>query len=242
MRQSSVRALWMVLPLLLAACGSESTVLRGDPPDVRRVSFTQEPETHMLALLTGTLGGDANTGCLWIAQPDGGRTPVVLAHDTAVLDVTAQPAVIRDGDTILAAFGDDVELGGGVGQQSAAGCVDLGPVFLGHGLRRPLPGALPTATFSDLRRVCGPADGPALGGRLLVEGVPRLPLLLEVLGPDGSTLARTEVPVVGGERELLVPLDDAFAATPPEWNVVVSEGAQALAQTLLDPRPGPACG
>jgi hypothetical protein len=39
-----------------------------------------------------------------------------------------------------------------------------------------------------------------------------------------------------------VPFADVLAPLPDEVLVTVSEGPQALAQTLADPRPGPVCG
>jgi hypothetical protein len=200
-----------------------------------------------MALLVGTLGGDVETGCLWLSATSGGgeRTALLLHHDRAVLDVSAQPPVVRDGDLVLAAFGDEVQLGGGSGVTPAApGCAGLGRTFAGHSLQRSLPGEPPTVTLTDLRRTCGPADGPALAGMLLVEGVPRQPLVLEVHAPDGSPLARVDLPAAEGETDLLVALSDVPPRTdlPPEWNVLVSEREQTLAQALVDLRPGPTCG
>jgi hypothetical protein len=143
---------------------------------------------------------------------------------------------------VLAAFGDRVELGGGSGGEQVPGCPAPQGVFTGHGLRRALPGELPKATLTDVRRTCGSADGPAVAGRLVVEGVPRLPLQLEVLGPDGAILGRSQLPAAEGEVQLFLDLADPFAPLPEEWNVIVSEGAQSLAQALIDPRPGDACG
>lgn len=187
------------------------------------------------------------TGCLWLEAPLGAgeRVGFRLHHDTAELDVSAQPPVIRDGDRVLAAFGDDVEMGGGFGVSPAGpDCTEPGTPFAGHSLQRALPGVPPTVTLTDLRCACGPDDGPALAGRLRVDGVPRQPLVLEVDAPDGTLLAREQFPAVEGETDLLVPLDDADTDTdlPPEWNVRVSEREQVIAQTLIDLRPGPTCG
>lgn len=234
--------------LALAACGSQQIANPGaGSDDVSRVAFLQEESTYPMALLAGTLGGDAETGCLWVSGPhgEGERTPLRLHHDSAVLDVSAQPPVIRDGDRVLAAFGDAVEMGGGFGVSPAGpSCTDHGTPFTGHSLVRALPGAPPTVTLTELRRACGPVDGPALAGSLVVDGVPRQSLVLEVDAPDGTLIARQQLPAAEGWSDLLVPLDDARIDIdlPPEWNVRVSEREQVIAQALVDLRPGPTCG
>lgn len=238
-----VRAAVFVALGLLTACGSPETASPAGGPDVSRVAFLPEQEAYPQALLVGTLGGDVDTGCLWVDGPGEGRLPFLLHEDTAVLDVSAEPPVIRDGDRLLAAFGDAIEMGGGhLGSAPAPGCEDHGQPFTGNGLQQALLGAAPTVTIVDLHRTCGPSDGPALGGRLVVSGVPRQPLVLEVDGPDGTPLARETFPAVAGTTDLLVPVDDPFLATPPEWNVRVSERERVLAQVLVDPRPGSTCG
>ena len=237
-----MRLLPIVVVLLVAGCASGGgDTLGSAEPDVSRVSFVPAPEAAMQALLTGTLGGDPSTGCLWVEGPH--RVPLVIQHDTAVLDISAQPPVVRDGEEVLAALGDAVEVGGGHAGTSAPGCEDLGPAFLGHGLTRPLPGEPPRVTLRDVRRDCGPTDGPALRLTAVVEGGPRLPLTVEVQAhPAGTRLGLVELTPEQGERDVLVPFDDLFAALPDEVLVTVSEGPQALAQALADPRPGPACG
>lgn len=103
--------------LLLSTCGSSGPAAPAVGPDVSRVSFLAEEELYPMGALTGPLGGDTKTGCLWVqtASGDGDRLPVRLHDAAAELDVSVQPPVIRDGSQVLAAFGDAVELGGGNG-------------------------------------------------------------------------------------------------------------------------------
>jgi hypothetical protein len=235
-----------VAALLVVSCGSQAGPALTAASDVSRVAFLPEEETYPLALLAGTLGGDPYTGCLWVSgSPGTGRTAFLLHEDTAVLDVSAEVPVIRDGDRILAAFGEAVRMGGGnTGSPPAPGCEEHGEPFTAHGLQQELPGVAPTVALSQLRRGCGPTNGPALVGRLSVSGLPRQPLLLEVDAPDGTLLARQELPATEGTTDLLVPLDNVGLVPdlPPEWNVRVSEREQVVAQALVDLRPGPVCG
>ncbi len=107
-------------------------------PGVGRVSFLPEQAAYPDSLLDGTLGGDVTTGCLWTEVGPGkdDRVPFRLHEDTAELDVTVEPPVIRDGTRVLAAFGDEVEMGGGFVGASAPGCAALGEPFSGNSLQR----------------------------------------------------------------------------------------------------------
>lgn len=95
---------------------------------------------QQLALADGVLGGDPATGCLWFER-DGERTPLVVEHDSAHLDVEATPAVVRDGDQVRAELGQDVELGGGFADLAAAvpGCSGGGAPFVADLLRASPP-------------------------------------------------------------------------------------------------------
>lgn len=82
---------------------------------------------RQLALTTGVLGGDPVTGCLWL-EDDGGRLPLVLAHDEAGVDFTAVPPLVRTRDGVVARFGDAVSAGGGRGT-AVASCASSGMPF-----------------------------------------------------------------------------------------------------------------
>ena len=95
--------------------------------------------------------------------------------------------------------------------------------------------------LGELRRVCGPADGPALGGRLLVRGAPRQALDVRVSSRAGVVLGQVRLAALGEETALVVPLGDPLERLPAAWDVAVSEGGRVLVQAVVDPRPGPTC-
>ena len=124
----------------LATCGGVD-VLPDDAGHLARVSFRPAPDVQMLAAAEGVLGGDPATGCLWF-ESLGERIPLVVEHDSAYADFTADPAVVRDGDEVWAELGQHVRLGGGhVGVDEAVpACADGGAPFLTSYLRAVGPG------------------------------------------------------------------------------------------------------
>lgn len=126
-----------------------------DPPQgslgVGRASFlpATPPGTPSPAGLAGpaALSGDPTTGCLWLSGSGGVRLPVLVRHDTAVADFTADPFVIRDGATVLAREGDPVQLAGGSAPDGFAGavpgCPADGEPFIGALVAEPGPDSAP---------------------------------------------------------------------------------------------------
>lgn len=125
---------------MLATCGGLD-VLPGDAGHLGRVSFRPAPDEQMLAAAEGVLGGDPATGCLWF-ESHGSRVPLVVEHDSAYADFTAEPAVVRDGDEVWAELGQHVRLGGGHAgvDEAVPACADGGAPFLTSYLRAVGPG------------------------------------------------------------------------------------------------------
>lgn len=107
------------------------------PNSVERAAIRPPSESRMEALLIGTLNADPTTGCLWI-DPRRGLMPIEVllqAGDGYRVDFSTTPAAIRDGDTVLATVGEEVELGGGsIGREGdgVPGCPVSGPTWLGY--------------------------------------------------------------------------------------------------------------
>ncbi len=118
---------------LLCASGCATAGAQG----VGRVSFRPAAQTQLTASEQGVLGGDPGTGCLWFERY-GERVALVVEHDSAHLDVTADPAVVRDGDDVWAVFGEQVQLGGGHVDLARAvpECRSDGAPFVASSLRR----------------------------------------------------------------------------------------------------------
>lgn len=115
--------------MILSACGEGQPA--STAADVGRVSFQPGVDVGMAAPAHGVLGGDADTGCLWFE--DGSKTVgLVVQDDTAVADFDADPPVIRDGETVVATFGQEVWLVGGYVKsfRAATGCAGVGSTFL----------------------------------------------------------------------------------------------------------------
>jgi hypothetical protein len=126
---------------LPSAAGPASPAAAGPSPSaVERAAIRPPAEFRMQALLTGTLRGDPSTGCLWV-EPGRGAASIELllqGGDGYRVDFSTSPATIRDSETVLATFGDVVELcGGGIGGDGVAGCPVSGPTFLGYFEGRP---------------------------------------------------------------------------------------------------------
>jgi hypothetical protein len=104
------------------------------PVDPSRAAFRPSGPLEF-ALLEGELGGDAATGCLWVAAPSGRRTPLLLVSNTAAADFSTRPFRVVDGTAVLAVEGQAVSLGGGFGVERDApvvpGCPIEGTPFRG---------------------------------------------------------------------------------------------------------------
>ncbi len=88
----------------LVACGSTD----GPATAAVRDSSGIVPE----ALTSGVLGGDPDTGCLWLEESSGNKQQVLLAGEFEV-DWSADPAqVLKDGAG-WARVGEDIRVGGG---------------------------------------------------------------------------------------------------------------------------------
>lgn len=136
MRMWSVASAALVL-MLVTSCTGGGTEDEQTPQDrASRVAFVPETGTTPMALLTGVLGGDAETGCLWVEHPRNGRVLLLLQHDSARLDTASRPPSVRDGDEIFAAFGDAVEATGAVGGTSPTVCGQADQTFTAHRLER----------------------------------------------------------------------------------------------------------
>ncbi len=138
MRLTVVRRLLVGLAVglsALATCGGVD-VLPSDAGHLGRVSFRAAADVQMLAAAEGVLGGDPATGCLWF-ESHGERIPIVVEHDSAYADITAEPAVVRDGDEVWAELGQQVRLGGGHAgvDEAVPACADGGAPFLTSYLR-----------------------------------------------------------------------------------------------------------
>lgn len=98
---------------------------------LNRTSFTEPQQINLYAAASGVLGGDADTGCLWVTQASNVRTPIVFAHATAGTDYSSLPPTVRTSDAVIARFGDTVQLGGGFKPDAAVqACASLGTPFL----------------------------------------------------------------------------------------------------------------
>lgn len=94
-----------------------------------RTSVVDPRGVNKLALLTGSLGGDAGTGCLWV-EHQGHRTALVLEHMSAGVNFATSPPAVETEDGVVARFGDAVSLGGGLDSDVAVpGCAPLGTPF-----------------------------------------------------------------------------------------------------------------
>jgi hypothetical protein len=132
-------AVWLAVSAL-ATCGGVD-VLPSDAGPLGRVSFRAASDVQMSAAAEGVLGGDPGTGCLWF-ESSGQRVPLVVEHDSAYADFTADPAVVRDGDEVWAELGQHVRLGGGHAgvDEAVPACADGGAPFLTSYLRAVGPG------------------------------------------------------------------------------------------------------
>lgn len=147
-----VRPLALLLPmLLLSACAaangdqvsspssstpsasSQSPTEPAAPSqDRENAAFVREPAgSSRAALLAGVLNVDDATGCLWL-DAGGQRHQVLLKGETLRLDFTADSPVIRDGDAVVAAAGERMELQGGFTDvPGVPGCPVGGQVWIG---------------------------------------------------------------------------------------------------------------
>lgn len=86
------------------------------------------------ALAGGALGGDEQSGCLWLEHGNGQTTALRLMTDDEALrvDFAAEPFVLRSGDDVVAVEGQQVEVSGGAGLTTyAPPCPVSTPTFAG---------------------------------------------------------------------------------------------------------------
>lgn len=105
-RASVVATLPIVLVGLLPGCGSTSV----DGPATAAV--LPERDGGPDAANSGVLGGDPDSGCLWLEQPSGSREQVLLVGDFEVDWATDPPQVELDGEP-WAEIGEFLNVGGG---------------------------------------------------------------------------------------------------------------------------------
>lgn len=104
------------------------------PPSTDRRSFDDMPLVVDLAVLTGQLGGDAASGCLWLTQLDGTRGAIVVYSDELRADFSQEPFVLRRADGSRAVGEGDrvVATGGHVDASKAVrDCPVVGEPFSG---------------------------------------------------------------------------------------------------------------
>jgi hypothetical protein len=106
----------LVLPALLvslAACG-ESPPSGSASDDVSRAAVRSSNGINMLALKMGVLRADAESGCLWLEGETGEPTgQLLLQGDSYSVNFADSPPTVRDGDEVVAAVGEQVQVGGG---------------------------------------------------------------------------------------------------------------------------------
>ena len=133
-------ALTSVVPLalvtLLSGCGATS--VKGPAtaavlPD-RGIGYD--------AASAGVLGGDPDSGCLWLEESGGGREQVLLVGDFEVDWTTEPPQVEKDGEP-WAELGEFVDVGGGFEANEGVPACPVSPtsdsvflIFLGSPRRR----------------------------------------------------------------------------------------------------------
>jgi hypothetical protein len=145
--------LLVTLALSLSGCAGSSDepaplaveTVSADAPsaDVSRAAFLDGPGPGFEALMTGVLGGDARTGCLWIGKASG-KQPVLFFDDDAHVDFTASPPELRTtSGQVHLRFGEMASLVGGyvepeaLGIEPVSGCPAVQDrVFVAGPLRR----------------------------------------------------------------------------------------------------------
>lgn len=123
----SLAAMALLATTVIAACGGgiDSAAVRGGGGG------------GMDALAQGVLGGDPNTGCLWIEDESGFSVQVLLAQSNVHIAVDGEDVVVLRGESeVLARSGERVELGGGLApDQGVPHCpvqpTEDGSVFIG---------------------------------------------------------------------------------------------------------------
>lgn len=79
------------------------------------VSAEEDAGPSFLGLAVGELGGDPETGCLWIGGAPRTRLLIVTSDQATHVDFTVKPFVVRSGETVVAAEGQKITLTGGLG-------------------------------------------------------------------------------------------------------------------------------
>lgn len=102
-----------------------------DAPSLERAAYEPVPRSESggmvtpEALFVGVLGGDPETGCLWL-NTGTERTQLTVWHDTARTDFSVSPFEVTVEDRVIAREGDEVEMTGGVWpsgyEQPVPGC------------------------------------------------------------------------------------------------------------------------
>lgn len=105
------------------------------PTDVEQAAVRPGSPVRHQALAFGVLRADSDTGCLWLEGPDGNASAqLLLQGESYSVDFDTSPAVVMDGNLIVARVGDHVRVGGGSTDKSAPvpGCPVTAPTFLGY--------------------------------------------------------------------------------------------------------------
>jgi hypothetical protein len=117
--------------------GGDASIAASAESSSERAKAAVRPagEVRMLALGTGTLRADPDTGCLWLETEAGKPTrQLLLQGESYRVDFSTSPASIRDGETVVARVGERVEVGGGFTERvrGVEGCPVTAGTFLGY--------------------------------------------------------------------------------------------------------------
>jgi hypothetical protein len=125
-----------VVLLLVSAVGLQTYSDAKALNALDRTSMVEPQGLNMLALATGTLGGDESTGCPWL-EHEGARLPVVLEHPTAGVDFAVSPPAVETLGGVLVRFGETLALSGGHDSDATVPeCASLGAPFRASSISR----------------------------------------------------------------------------------------------------------